>query len=43
MAALCDVLIDVPSASTPRVQEMHLVIYHYLCERIESALSGAAA
>ncbi len=41
MAPLCDVLIDVPSNSTPRVQEMHVVIYHYLCERIETALAGA--
>ena len=39
MASLCDVLIDVPSQSTPRVQEMHSVIYHYLCERIEGAFS----
>lgn len=39
MAQLCDVLIDVPSNSTPRVQEMHLVVYHYLCERIESAFA----
>lgn len=40
MASLCDVLIAVPSNSTPRVQEMHLIVYHYLCERIESALSS---
>ncbi|MGE3538404.1 MAG: SIS domain-containing protein [Candidatus Tectimicrobiota bacterium] len=40
MATLCDVLIDVPSRSTPRVQEMHLVVYHYLCERIEWALAN---
>ena len=40
MAQLCDVLIDVPSNSTPRVQEMHLIVYHYLCERIESALAS---
>lgn len=38
MASFCDVLIDVPSKCTPRVQEMHLVIYHYLCQRIENAL-----
>ncbi len=38
MAPLCDVLIDVPSRLTPRVQEMHLVIYHFLCEQIELAL-----
>ena len=40
MAKLCDVLIDAPSNSTPRVQEMHLIVYHYLCERIESALAS---
>lgn len=40
MACLCDVLLDVPSQATPRVQEMHLVVYHYLCERIECALSS---
>ena len=38
MAQLCDVLIDVPSKVTPRVQEMHLVIYHFLCEQIELEL-----
>ncbi len=43
MAPLCEVLIDVPSNSTPRVQEMHLIIYHYLCERIEAAFSAVAA
>jgi D-sedoheptulose 7-phosphate isomerase len=37
MAPLCNVLIDVPSDSTRRVQEMHLVVYYYLCERIEGA------
>ena len=40
IAQFCDVLIDVPSNSTPRVQEMHLIVYHYLCERIESALAS---
>ena len=39
MAQFCDVLIDAPSNSTPRVQEMNLVVYHYLCERIEEALT----
>jgi D-sedoheptulose 7-phosphate isomerase len=40
MAQFCDVLVDVPSNSTPRVQEMHLVLYHYICERIEAALTS---
>ena len=38
MASFCDVLIDVPSKVTPRIQEMHLVIYHFLCEQIELAM-----
>ena len=42
MAQLCDVLIDVPSKITPRVQEMHSVIYHFLCEKIELALINEA-
>jgi D-sedoheptulose 7-phosphate isomerase len=34
-----DILIDVPSQSTPRIQEMHICIYHYLCERVEATLT----
>ena len=39
MAPLCDVLLDVPSRETPRIQELHVVIYHYLCEQIEAAIA----
>ena len=42
MARLCDVLMDVPSTSTPTIQEMHIVVYHYLCQRIEAAFAVAA-
>lgn len=35
LADYTDILIDVPSSLTPRVQELHLPIYHYLCEAIE--------
>ena len=31
-----DVLIEVPSKLTPRIQEVHMMIYHYLCEQIEA-------
>jgi len=37
-AELADVLLDVPSTCTPRIQEAHGVIYHILCELIEQAL-----
>jgi D-sedoheptulose 7-phosphate isomerase len=36
LAPLADVLLDVPSNKTPRIQEMHIVLYHYLCEAIEA-------
>lgn len=39
MAPLCDVLLDVPSRMTPRVQELHAVLYHYICECVETALA----
>jgi len=32
---LADVLLNVPSRKTPRIQEMHLALYHYLCEELE--------
>lgn len=37
MKDLADVLIAVPSASTPRIQEMHIFIGHVLCEMVERA------
>lgn len=38
MQSLCDILITAPSASTFRIQEYHLPIYHALCADIEAAL-----
>ena len=35
MKKYSDILIDVPSKSTPRIQELHLPIYHYICEKVE--------
>ncbi|WP_417914085.1 D-sedoheptulose 7-phosphate isomerase [Candidatus Electronema sp. JM] len=37
----CDVLLNVPSPSTPRIQEAHLWIEHLLCEIVEKTLFGA--
>ena len=33
---LSDVLVDVPSGHTPDIQQVHLVLYHYLCEAVEA-------
>ncbi|MBP0021225.1 MAG: SIS domain-containing protein [Cyanobacteria bacterium SBLK] len=38
MVEYCDLLIDVPSTATPRIQELHLLLYHYICEEIEVRL-----
>lgn len=35
MAELADVLLNVPSSFTPRIQEMHILIGHTLCEIAE--------
>lgn len=40
MGAVCDMLIAVPSRSTPRIQEGHLIIGHMICEMIEFACCG---
>ena len=37
-AALADVLLDVPTDQTPRVQESHVILYHILCELVEQAI-----
>lgn len=34
-----DLLINVPSTDTPRIQEIHLPIYHYICEQVESKIA----
>jgi len=39
MAPHCDVLLDVPSKSTPMIQQVHICLYHYLCEQIEARVA----
>jgi len=35
LGPLADFLLAVPSRRTPLIQQVHLCLYHYLCERIE--------
>jgi D-sedoheptulose 7-phosphate isomerase len=35
LAPKTDLLIDVPSSSTPRIQELHLAVYHFICQQVE--------
>lgn len=39
MKDACDVLINVPSDDTPRIQECHIMIGHILCEFVEKVLT----
>lgn len=39
LARHADILIDVPSRSTPLIQQAHLCLYHYVCEQVEAALA----
>lgn len=34
----CDILLDIPSTNTPRIQELHHFAYHEICEIIEREL-----
>jgi D-sedoheptulose 7-phosphate isomerase len=38
MGDLCDVCVRVPSTSTPRIQECHILIGHTICELLEQIL-----
>jgi D-sedoheptulose 7-phosphate isomerase len=40
MAELCDVLLNVPSTDTPRIQEAHILIGHIICQWVESTIFG---
>ena len=35
---LSDILINIPSIDTPRIQEAHILIGHIICEMVEAAL-----
>lgn len=36
---VCDLCIKIPSNTTPRIQEMHTLIMHTICEEVEAALA----
>ena len=40
MAKMCDICIAVPGDDTPRIQELHGLIIHLLCELIDLKLFG---
>ncbi len=38
MAHLSDILLNVPSSVTPRIQEVHMLMGHIICELVEATL-----
>ena len=40
MQSLCDYCLQVPSTSTPRIQESHIMLGHIICDLVEEALFG---
>jgi len=36
----CDILLNVPSSETPIIQQLHILVGHILCEKIEKAIYG---
>lgn len=40
MKDLADVLVNVPSKDTPRIQEAHILAGHMICEIVETAIFG---
>ena len=34
----CTYLLNIPSTDTPRIQEVHIMVGHIICELVESAL-----
>ncbi|WP_316167650.1 MULTISPECIES: SIS domain-containing protein [unclassified Bradyrhizobium] len=39
LAGLADVLLAMPSQKTPIIQQLHVCIYHHMCERIEESVA----
>jgi D-sedoheptulose 7-phosphate isomerase len=38
MAQHCDILLNMPSTDTPRIQEAHILIGHIICELVEAQM-----
>lgn len=38
MCELCDFVLEIPSADTPKIQEGHLILGHILCGLVEAAM-----
>jgi D-sedoheptulose 7-phosphate isomerase len=37
-----DILLDVPSAATPLIQQAHICLYHFICAEVEERIASAS-
>lgn len=42
LAPHCDILLDAPGRNAAEVQQIHICLYHYLCDRIEAQMAEKA-
>ncbi len=40
LAAVADILLAAPSRHTPLIQQVHICLYHYICEQVEAAFGA---
>ncbi len=40
LAAEADILLAAPSRHTPLIQQVHICLYHYICEQVEAAFGA---
>lgn len=40
---MVDIVLSVPSHDTPRIQEVHMVLIHIICELVEKEMAGVTA
>jgi len=40
LAPVTDILLDAPSRSTPIIQQIHICLYHFLCEQVEAQIAA---
>lgn len=41
MAGACDAVVKIPETDTARIQEMHMVVIHLICQHVEETLFAA--
>ena len=40
LAEICDLVVKVPSSNTPRIQEMHITLFHAICGIVEEIITA---